>query len=194
MSKSLKNAELKQATIVQAALEQFLQQGYATTSMDAIANQAGVTKQTVYRYYISKEELLVAVMEKIQAEQPIPYEFGSAEVETELNNFGCDLLAFHLTPQALGVYKMIMNESGQEGLLKPFMKAGPNRVMRPLKSFLQARYPKLQDAAFCAQMFASMVLVPRNQLIMSGNSRITRAEQEEHVNKVVVLFLHGLLV
>jgi len=194
VSKSLKNAQLKQAAIIQAALELFLHQGYGATSMDTVANQAGVTKQTVYRYYATKQALLVAVMEKIQSEQPIPYGFGDAEIETELNNFGYDLLAFHLTPAALGVYKMIMNEGGQEGLLQPFMKTGPNRVMGPLQAFLQVRYPKLQDVAFCAQMFASMVLVPRNQLMIRGKGRITRAEQKAHVNKVVVLFLHGLPV
>lgn len=194
MPKSVKNAELKQTAIVQAALDLFLQQGYGATSMDMVAIHAGVTKQTIYRYYVSKQALFVAVMEKIRAEEPPAYEFGDADVATELNRFGCDLLAFHLTPAALGVYKMMLNEGGRESLLQPFLQAGPNRVMRPLQVFLHERCPKLQDATFYAQMFAGMVLVPRNQLIMRGKGRITRAEQETHVNKVVDLFLHGLPV
>jgi TetR/AcrR family transcriptional repressor of mexJK operon len=192
VAKSLQNAEQKQATIIQAALALFLEQGYAATSMDTVASQAGVTKQTVYRYYPSKEELFSAVMEQTRADEPPPYTFGDADLGTELSNFGRDLLAFHLTPAALGVYKMIFSEGGQEGLLKPFMKAGPSRVMKPLVEFLQQRHPELEDTAFYAQMFASMVLVPRNQLIMQGKGRITRAEQETHVNKVVRLFLQGL--
>jgi TetR/AcrR family transcriptional repressor of mexJK operon len=192
VSKSQQNAEQKQATIVQAALDLFLEQGYAATSMDAVASQSGVTKQTVYRYYPSKEELFTAVMEKIRADEPPPYAFGDGDLDAELNNFGRDLLAFHLTPAALGVYKMMLSEGGQEGLLKPFMKAGPSRVMKPLVEFLQQRHPELEDMAFYAQMFASMVLVPRNQLIMQGKGRITRAEQETHVHKVVRLFLQGL--
>ena len=170
----------------------FLEQGYAATSMDAVASYAGVTKQTVYRYYPSKEELFTAVMEKIRADDPPPYAFGDADLDTELNNFGRDLLAFHLAPAALGVYKMMLSEGERESLLKPFMKAGPNRVMKPLMEFLQQRHPELEDAAFHAQMFASMVLVPRNQLIMQGKGGITRAEQETHVNQVVRLFLQGM--
>jgi TetR/AcrR family transcriptional repressor of mexJK operon len=192
VSKSLQNAEYKQATIVQAALDLFLDQGFAATSMDAVASQAGVTKQTVYRYYPSKEELFSAVMARIRADEPPAYTFADADLETELNNFGRDLLAFHLRPAALGVYKMMLSEGGQQGLLKPFMQAGPARVMKPLMVFLQQRRPELEDVAFPAQMFASMVLVPRNQLIMQGKGRITRAEQETHVNKVVRLFLQGL--
>jgi TetR/AcrR family transcriptional repressor of mexJK operon len=192
VSKSLQNANQKQATIVQAALELFLEQGYAATSMDAVASEAGVTKQTVYRYYPSKEDLFTAVMKKIRADEPPPYAFGEADLDTELSNFGRDLLAFHLTPAALGVYRMMLSEGGQESLLTPFMQAGPNRVMKPLKAFLQKRCPELEELAFYAQMFASMVLVPRNHLIMQGRGRITRAEQEAHVNKVVRLFLQGL--
>jgi len=192
VTKSLQNAEQKQVSIVQAALSLFLDQGFAATSMDAVASLAGVTKQTVYRYYPSKEELFTAVMEKIRADEPSPYTFGNADLDTELNNFGRTLLSFHLTPAALGVYKMMLSEGGQESLLKPFMKAGPNRVMKPLMEFLQERHPELEDVAFHAQMFASMVLVPRNQLIMHGKGRVTRAEQEAHVNKVVRLFLQGI--
>jgi TetR/AcrR family transcriptional repressor of mexJK operon len=192
VSKSLQKAEQKQVTIVQATLALFLEQGYAATSMDLVASQAGVTKQTVYRYYPSKEDLFTAVLEKIRADEPSPYAFGDADLDTELNNFGRDLLAFHLAPAALGVYKMMLSEGEQESLLKPFMKAGPNRVMKPLIEFLQKHHPKLDDVAFYAQMFVSMVLVPRNQLIMQGKGRITRAEQETHVNKVVRLFLQGL--
>jgi TetR/AcrR family transcriptional repressor of mexJK operon len=192
VSKSQRNAQQKQTTIAQAALDLFLQQGYAATSMDAVAARAGVTKQTVYRYYPSKEELFTAVMEEIREHEPAPYQFGGADNETELNNFGRDLLAFHLTPAALGVYKLMLSEGSAESLLEPFMQAGPNRVTGLLTEFLQQRYPDLQDTAFYARLFASMVLVPRNQLIIQGKGRITGAEQEAHVNKVVRLFLNGL--
>jgi TetR/AcrR family transcriptional repressor of mexJK operon len=192
VTKSQQNARQKQVTIVQSALNLFLEQGYAATSMDTVASEAGVTKQTVYRYYPSKEELCTAVIEKIRADEPPPYAFGDADLATELNNFGRDLLAFHLTPAALGIYRMMLSEGGQEHLFKPFMKAGPNRVMKPLMEFLKKRHPELEDVDFYAQMFANMVLAPRNQLIMQGKGHITRAEQQTHVNNVVRLFLQGM--
>jgi TetR/AcrR family transcriptional repressor of mexJK operon len=179
---------------VQSSLNLFLEQGYAATSMDAVASKAGVTKQTVYRYYPSKEELFTTVMEKIRADEPPPYAFGDGDLATELNNFGRDLLAFHLTPAALGVYKMMLREGGQEQLRKPFMKTGPNRVMKPLMAFLKKRHPELEDITFYAQMFANMVLAPRNQLMMQGKGHISRAEQQAHVTKVVRLFLQGIQI
>ena len=112
-----------------------------------------------------------------------------------MSNFGRDLLAFHLTPAVLCVYKMLFSErGGQESLLKPFMKVRPNRAMKPLMEFLQKRRRELEDVAFYARMFASMVLVPRNQLIMLCRGRITRSDQETHVNKAVRLFLQGVQI
>jgi TetR/AcrR family transcriptional regulator, mexJK operon transcriptional repressor len=191
--KSLKNAQKKQNIIAQAALELFLQQGYAATSMDSVAALAGVTKQTVYRYYPSKGELFTAAMEKVRSNEPPLYQFGERPPEHELTDFARSLLAFHLSPGAIGVYKIMLREGAkEEGLLKPFMQAGPARVNALLTRFLQHHYPALEDVAFYAQMFISMVLVPRNQLIIQGKRRFSRSKREAHVKKVVRLFLNGL--
>ncbi|HEV8194233.1 MAG TPA: TetR/AcrR family transcriptional regulator [Ktedonobacterales bacterium] len=48
-----------------ASQDLFLRFGFADTSMDAIALAANVSKQTLYRYYESKEALFVAVLERL---------------------------------------------------------------------------------------------------------------------------------
>lgn len=45
-----------------AALELFVEKGYAATRLDEIAAQAGVSKGTLYLYFPSKEELFKAVV------------------------------------------------------------------------------------------------------------------------------------
>ncbi|WP_159288986.1 TetR/AcrR family transcriptional regulator [Methylosinus sporium] len=52
--------------IVDAALGEFLEKGYADTTMDGVARRAGVAKGTPYRYFPAKEALFEAmVREKI---------------------------------------------------------------------------------------------------------------------------------
>jgi AcrR family transcriptional regulator len=46
------------------ALDSFLEKGYAATSVEAIARDAGVTKITIYRYFDNKEALFRAVMHR----------------------------------------------------------------------------------------------------------------------------------
>lgn len=49
--------------ILDAALEQLVSSGYQGMSMEAIAERAGTSKATIYRWWNSKEELLVEALE-----------------------------------------------------------------------------------------------------------------------------------
>jgi AcrR family transcriptional regulator len=54
--------------IVRAAAAAFGEVGYRTATLDAIAERAGLSKVTLYRYVSSKEDLLSLVVERIIAE------------------------------------------------------------------------------------------------------------------------------
>jgi AcrR family transcriptional regulator len=49
--------------ILEAAYGLFYRKGYARVGVDAIAEQAGVTKRTLYDHFASKDELLASVLE-----------------------------------------------------------------------------------------------------------------------------------
>lgn len=55
----------KREQILQGAMQVFLQSGYAGTSMDRVAAEAGVAKQTIYSHFQDKEGLFKALMEQI---------------------------------------------------------------------------------------------------------------------------------
>lgn len=57
----------KRTRLVDAACAVFAEKGYASTRVAEIAERAGVGKGTVYGYFSSKEELLFAVFESINA-------------------------------------------------------------------------------------------------------------------------------
>lgn len=50
--------------LVDAALELFIEQGFAATKLSDIADRAGVSKGTIYLYFPSKEELLKAAVRR----------------------------------------------------------------------------------------------------------------------------------
>lgn len=188
MSKTIKNAEHKQHAIVSAAGALFLQQGYGVISMDQIANKAGVTKQTVYRYFASKNELFAAVMQHVQTAKSEVYCFGSRTIDEELNGFASYLLSFHLQEQALGLYRIMLTEAAQENLLMTFKNQGPQHVLKPLIEYL-SQQTQLEEPEFSAQMFATMILAPRNQMLMSKIDKMKKSAQKEHVIKVTKLFM-----
>ncbi|MDH5649716.1 MAG: TetR/AcrR family transcriptional regulator [Gammaproteobacteria bacterium] len=192
MSKSLANATRKHGDIIAAATTLFLQQGYGASGMDRIAELSGVTKQTVYRYFPSKEELFMAVMAHVRKNRFEPYEFGDRSLADELNGFGVQMLAFHLQPEALGLYRLMLSEGAQENLNQAFTSTGPQQVIQPLITFLQQRCGTLEDIPFHARMFATMVLAPRNQQLTGADNKMHDAAQRSHVEKVVRLFIQGI--
>ncbi|WP_413733546.1 TetR/AcrR family transcriptional regulator [Sodalis sp. RH21] len=60
----------KQALIVDAALKAFLSSGYAETSVNQIAADAGVSIKTLYRHFESKDDLFSAVMQAACGNMP----------------------------------------------------------------------------------------------------------------------------
>ncbi len=55
----------KQDKILQGAMQVFFRDGYAGTSMDRVAIEAGVSKQTIYSHFHDKESLFKALIEQI---------------------------------------------------------------------------------------------------------------------------------
>lgn len=56
--------ERRRPLILDAALEVYVEFGYRDTSMQAVADAAGVTKPVVYECYPNKDELLVALLDR----------------------------------------------------------------------------------------------------------------------------------
>src|ERR1700687_560635 len=51
--------------ILEAAFVEFSRNGYAMTTLDRVAEHAGVTKGTIYVYFESKEHLFISMVREI---------------------------------------------------------------------------------------------------------------------------------
>ncbi|HEX6705755.1 MAG TPA: TetR/AcrR family transcriptional regulator [Albitalea sp.] len=108
--------EARPQELLGAALELFVEKGFAATRSEEVAARAGVAKGTLYLYYPSKEDLLRAVVREnlsaLIAEGATIA--GSFEGTTQ------DLLALLMTTwwervgntQASGIFKIIITEMG----------------------------------------------------------------------------------
>jgi len=67
-----RRSETTKKTIIIAARQLFLSQGYVGTTVDAVAEQAKVTKRTVYGYFPDKRALFKGVIEDAVGD---PWEF-----------------------------------------------------------------------------------------------------------------------
>ncbi len=57
-----RRAEARPQELLEAALAEFVERGYAATRLEEVARRAGVSKGTLYLYYANKAELFKAVV------------------------------------------------------------------------------------------------------------------------------------
>ncbi|HWQ58031.1 MAG TPA: helix-turn-helix domain-containing protein [Clostridia bacterium] len=61
LSKRETNKAKKRAAFLEAARELFIGKGFESTSIEEVVRRAGLTKRTLYQYFLSKEDLYYAV-------------------------------------------------------------------------------------------------------------------------------------
>ena len=61
----ISQSEIKYNRLMEKAEELFLELGYRSVSMDQIAEAAGISKMTIYKYFSSKEELFLNILQSI---------------------------------------------------------------------------------------------------------------------------------
>jgi TetR/AcrR family transcriptional regulator, mexJK operon transcriptional repressor len=82
----------KRAAILSAGQALFLDNGYQGTSMDQVAATAEVSKQTVYKHFGDKQELLLAIVEDALERSVAPFADRIAAL-TYTTDVGADLTA-----------------------------------------------------------------------------------------------------
>lgn len=107
----------KAEQILQGAIQEFLRDGYAATSMARIAATAGVSKETLYSYFESKEKLFAAIVQHI-AEQHLQQVFDSEPLPPDpVEQFRLLTLKSvapeNLDPMRMNFYRLIVGESGR---------------------------------------------------------------------------------
>ena len=87
-------AGAKGEAIAAAALRLFLRDGYERTSVDAIADEAGVSKRTIYNRYGDKESLFLSVLRDTYAAMMATFRAIAEKHLGEVTDVERDLTAF----------------------------------------------------------------------------------------------------
>lgn len=102
--------------IVDAALDMFVERGFAATRLDDVARQAGVSKGTVYRYFENKDALFIAVVKEIVVPEVAKIEKQVAEFSGNTDDLLRNLvLGWWQTvgeTRLCGIPKMVIADAG----------------------------------------------------------------------------------
>lgn len=115
-AKRERRKEARPGELLDAALDLFVEKGFAATRAEEVAKRAGVSKGTLFLYFASKEELFKAV---VRENISVRFTEWSTEID-EFQGSAADLLRFCMTAwwerlgatKASGISKLMMSESG----------------------------------------------------------------------------------
>ena len=129
------------ATILEAAKATFLTSGYRATSMDMVADRAGVTRRTIYNNFKSKEHLLEAVVDEVLVRlsarlPPLP----AAAKKPALLKFAEAAIEIMCWQGAIGMQRLIIADGDTFPDLGARLIAESDRIMEaPVTAWLRAQ-------------------------------------------------------
>lgn len=171
---SAPEAELRSAA-VEATLALLLTQGYAATTVDAVAKRAGMAKKTLYRFAENRDALVMqAIASWTDAFQPAFEQDAqrAAEVSPLLEQ-GLHAIAQQvLSVQAVGVFCLLQSEfPGREALLATYQRNGIERGRAIVADWLQRQqrhgWLRELDCAQTSDLLLAMVMAePLRQMAL----------------------------
>lgn len=185
--------------ILEVATELFLTEGYGATSIEAVAERAGISKRTFYHRFENKEALFAAVVhrviEQIRPPPGVPLLEGRT-LDQILRRLAELALRAALSPQAIALHRLVTAES----LRFPTLARAAQETWVPeataLIGDLLAR--ELPDAhldgelrQFAAMQFLFMVVTLPQRRSMVLGAPMTAHELGAWADNAVRLFLHG---
>jgi TetR/AcrR family transcriptional repressor of mexJK operon len=155
----------KGQAIIEAAARVFLDRGYGAASMDAIAVEAGVSKQTVYSHFGAKDALFGAIVEgkcnELLASVSLPPVTGQDHGEA-LRQIATRFLDTVLASPSMALFRVVVAESSRfPELADVFYRAGPAVAIDNLAAYLEELDEKgalkIADATSSARLFYAML-------------------------------------
>ena len=133
-------SEARRTAILRTATEVFHEAGFDRASMSDICNRVGYSKATVYAYFKSKEELLVAIaLDAAEAEYAAVHAAladSPAGIRAALEHVGRRYLAFACAPETLATRRLVLAEAARSSLGNQCYDLGPGRVIAALAALL----------------------------------------------------------
>jgi TetR/AcrR family transcriptional repressor of mexJK operon len=188
--------------ILDVATGLFLKDGFGTTSIEAVAKRAGISKRTFYHRFRGKEVLFEAVVRRLIEQWMPPLDAATlvapddADMADTLSRAARYILAVALTPEALALHRLVIAEAPRfPGLARILHELGAapgiERIARYLEHCAAAGEIRPIDAWFAAEQFIMMVITAPRRRALGLGAPLSQTELRDWVGRTVTLFLEG---
>ena len=188
----------KRARILQAAKAIFLKSGYHGTSMNQIAQEAGVTKLTVYNHFQDKVNLFICAITETCEETLCTKQFDldtSAHFYQTLFIVCSRALQIIYSPEALKLDHVLLELAAEQNpLALQFFEASHTRMENQLAEFFQKAaqlgFIQADDPIYQTELLLTLLLGVRHHKVLLGITAAPNAQElEQIIRDAINLFL-----
>ena len=128
-----------QQKLLEAALSVFARMGYSGASMDAVAEAAGLSKPTLYKYFDNKEALFTAMMQARRDDMLMGFEMTQAgSMVAQLHAFAWRYERSVLQPDLMSLARLIIAEAHRfPEVGRAYQASGPDRLLAGMMRYLE---------------------------------------------------------
>ncbi len=191
----------KMAQVNEAARRLFLEQGFAATSMDAVAREANVSKATLYSYFPSKEALFGHLIadECIAVQAGLDIPTLADGLEAALRRFARDYVRMYLTAKKQSLVRVMANESKRfPQMCVHFYETGPLSLTRRVAQLLidarSAGLLSFRDPTTTATQFLSLIRGDLPLKAVLGIQELTNDTSDADIEAGIATFLKAYRV
>lgn len=187
--------------LIDAAATAFYAHGY-NVSMDAIAVQAGVARQTLYNNFSCKEKLFIEVIRRDSDRMMMALEDDGGDLRSRLIRFALAFRAVVYDARCIALYRTLIAESVRfPEMIQTFHDSGPRRTLNELSQLFdhEMRSGRFQgdaiqterggSAHFAADMLLSMLTGNERARYLLGLEHALPDDETRHVERIVDSFL-----
>ena len=184
-----------------AARTLFLRDGFEATSMDAVAQEANVSKRTVYTHFGSKQALFAEVIRHMCAEivpESAP-DGGEEDPEAWLTSVATRFLEGVYSEAQVRLYRTVVSDSRLYPEIGRMMFDGPvsathATLARYFERCVARGTLELPDCELAASQFIALIKTDVHmRLLFNHEIAFKRGELRRTAGKCVHAFLHGAL-
>ncbi|MEL6414948.1 MAG: TetR/AcrR family transcriptional regulator [Pseudomonadota bacterium] len=188
--------QAKRLAILDAASRAFFEDGFAATSIEQVAAEAGVSKVTIYNQFGDKRALFTAAVER-ECEKMRGYfcidETREGTIRERLQEIGQGMIAFLSRPEMIQFERRIAAETEVEPAIgHAFLDAGPWRMKKGFAAFLSHANSqgdlKVKDTILAAEQFAALCK-GMGDLDQRFGRDVSDADRAKRINGAVDVFL-----
>ncbi|MCC2656611.1 MAG: TetR/AcrR family transcriptional regulator [Panacagrimonas sp.] len=188
----------KRAAVLLAAKRLFTAQGLPGTSMEAIADAAGVSKLTVYSHFRNKEELFRETV-FAKCNEHWPEDVFDVQMRSPLRErlrlIGRGFLDLVHSQDVVNMYRLMAAE-GQSRFGRLFWEFGPERTLQRFAQVLEAAHRAgelhVPDPRRAASHFFVMLKGEHHiKALVGAAPSPDAAERQRHVEDVIDVFLRA---